>query len=210
MAWKLSIIDRIAERLDAVGYGALTQSEKDYWSVWFLIGECENGGLEQFFSNSTGELTSDAVHGLRAFGAEQTLALLEAAIQLFPDGQVPTDTQLRRAVMQNFDADCLAKLEELTNHLDDASESPTELMDQYYESHQDDFLGPRTLMERWIQRRTRGSSATQQRVNPVNLRKAAKQDRKLQSSRPCPQCGQPTPGYRMTCKKCGYPLGRTE
>lgn len=53
-----------------------------------------NGGFNQFFSNSTGVLAVEAVHGMRAIGLTEIATLLEKGLARF--GQpYPTDAAVR-------------------------------------------------------------------------------------------------------------------
>ncbi|MEX0716309.1 MAG: DMP19 family protein [Planctomycetaceae bacterium] len=94
MAWSLN---RDAEQ--EVGHIVSTlgtESEEDYRrlepaerymvDVFWLIAETNNGGLDQYFTNQSGDHAAEVLEALRAIGATQTLAILERACNLFPNG----------------------------------------------------------------------------------------------------------------------------
>lgn len=82
------------------GFGGLSQIEKTYFAISCLIGEVYNGGFDQFFSNSSGELYSLALDGLFELEAEGSAALLvQAKVLLFGDAPVPIDRVKRNEIM---------------------------------------------------------------------------------------------------------------
>lgn len=92
------------------GFEGLSTDEKVYYAVSILDGEVHNGGLHQFFWNSSGELFPHVVSGLEVLGAYDQLELLHRAEQiLFPDGAVPIDWDERRRHLLSIESDPRAK-----------------------------------------------------------------------------------------------------
>jgi hypothetical protein len=98
--WK-SLVHRIYHT-DS-GYKGLSDAERLYWSVGVLDGEVNNGGLHQFFSNSSGEMYLDVVDGLRELNAPESLKLLLRAKEiLFPHGEPPKGREERWEAMRKY------------------------------------------------------------------------------------------------------------
>mgnify|MGYP006169185315 CR=1 FL=1 len=100
------------------GFAGLTLAEQHYYAVSVLKGEVYNGGVEQYFGNSSGDFYLHACAGLRELGALQTLALLEEARRvLFGTQPVPLAQGERQLAMPTYadegDADCEAALDAL-------------------------------------------------------------------------------------------------
>lgn len=94
----LALIDRIFNT--SQGFAGLSQPEKTYYAVSCLIGEVYNGGFDQFFSNSSGDLYGLALDGLFELGAEKSAGLLVQAKEvLFGDRPVPVDRSKRLDLM---------------------------------------------------------------------------------------------------------------
>ena len=74
MTWRMSTSGADAP---AVTPTALTLAEQHYYAVSVLKGEVYNGGVEQYFGNSSADHYLIACAGLRTLGALHTLALLE-------------------------------------------------------------------------------------------------------------------------------------
>ena len=94
----IALINRIFK--SPHGFADLSHQEQIYYAVSCLIGEVHNGGFDQFFSNSSGELYGAALAGLLELGAEQTAGLLvQAKEALFGDMPVPIDRSQRLSMM---------------------------------------------------------------------------------------------------------------
>ena len=84
----------------------LAGPERAYFAVSCLVGEVYNGGFDQFFSNSSGELYEDALEGLDRMQAMESASLLRRAKAiLFGSTPVPTAREERTALMPTFGAD---------------------------------------------------------------------------------------------------------
>ena len=84
------------ERWGALEYQGLLKQEQEYLAVWWLDGELQNGGLDQYFLNSAGDLAPEALAGLDAVGATVVKRLLVEAMALFGAGSYPTDQHARQ------------------------------------------------------------------------------------------------------------------
>lgn len=80
-------IDYAWRRQDAVGWDNLTASQQHVIAVRSLIGEVDNGGLLQYFVNSSGDRWPTAKAGLEAIGADIDAIAFEKALSRFPNSQ---------------------------------------------------------------------------------------------------------------------------
>jgi hypothetical protein len=102
------------------GFAALKPAQKHYLAVQMYDGQVNNGGLSQYFFNSSGDTWREALGGLEAMGFNERLTVLREAVAKFgKDGPSPGREQ--RMVQ-------LAKLE----RKNDASFEA--LDDRYYKS----------------------------------------------------------------------------
>ncbi len=207
MKREVSIIDSVGERIEAKEFDALTDSERFYWAIWWLESEANNGTFDQYFHNSSGEWAHEALQGLKAVGALQMAAIFHKAIDLFPNSQVPKDSEKRNQILNSFTLSQEEELEKLSHSFTDYPDDLHTLLDTYVKNHEKYFLGPKTLLEEWNARRARGVDTRPQGVSKWNLDKEAATDAQF-TNRKCPICVQPAPSYRKTCKRCGYPYGR--
>ena len=73
-----------------------TPAERVYFCVSMLEGEIYNGGIHQFFWNSSGNYYNDAHAGLRELNAENCLVILQDAADLIFNGNEPPVNQVER------------------------------------------------------------------------------------------------------------------
>jgi hypothetical protein len=67
--------------------------------------EVDNGGLKQFFGNSSGLLWEHVRSGLQLLGAEEHVSLMAAAIEIFPGGAPSAVQSERRQALQALTED---------------------------------------------------------------------------------------------------------
>lgn len=106
-AWRLvepyveqvSIYDGPAKFLS--GIATLPKAAQHLYAVWWCDSEICNGGLHQFFSNSTGVLAPEAVEGYRAVNLLECADLVLAAIDKFGPS-FPRERVERKAALQSL------------------------------------------------------------------------------------------------------------
>lgn len=76
-----------------------TKGQQAIYSITLFIREVDNGGLEQFFTNSSGKYINMVLDGLELINANEHLNTLKEAIKLFPGGKVPIDRYARIIIM---------------------------------------------------------------------------------------------------------------
>jgi hypothetical protein len=72
----------VAER-----YATLLLEDRYILDVNAFIKEVDNGGIDQFFTNSCGDHTRETLQALQAIGAIETASVLKKAMSLFPNGE---------------------------------------------------------------------------------------------------------------------------
>lgn len=94
------------------GFNSFTEEEKIYVSINVFDEEVYNGGIEQFFSNSSGELYSEVMKGLTLLNAKHSLLLLKQATKiLFGEVEPPKDRVQRWEAMRQYPEDNVVKPE---------------------------------------------------------------------------------------------------
>ena len=112
--------------------------------------------------------------------------------------------------MDGFSEATIATMDRLSDSFTDYPDDLGRLVDTYVGTHDEDFRGPRTLLDMWQSKRNRGVDTTPRVVTrKIDFAIEAERDRP-HSSRPCPVCDYPSPDYRKTCKRCGFPHGRVK
>lgn len=91
------------------------------FAAHFCQSEVCNGGLDQFFWNSTGVLAPEAVEGFREIGQIQIANLLEAAMNLVAS-PYPRDREERQALLSQVPKEALDALDKTFFVLIDSEE----------------------------------------------------------------------------------------
>jgi hypothetical protein len=93
-------------KTEKAGFDKLTKEEKLYFAVSVFESEVYNGGIYQFFSNSSGEYYTEVVEGLKELKAFNSLSLLKRAAEvLFGEAEPPKDRVQRWETMKQFPED---------------------------------------------------------------------------------------------------------
>jgi hypothetical protein len=96
-----ALVHRVHDVSD--GFYRLSHQERIYYLVQVLQGEVYNGGISQFFDNSSGDHYLETLAALDELGAMRCRALLLAARQiLFAEADPPTDRAARYAAMPEY------------------------------------------------------------------------------------------------------------
>lgn len=73
----------LLDKEERKGLAAFTPPERHVYAVQGMSREVNNGGFEQFFFNSSGELAYDLVPGLEALGSRDNLLIARRAVERF-------------------------------------------------------------------------------------------------------------------------------
>jgi len=96
-----SLVHRVHDVPD--GFYRLSHPEQTYFLVTVLQGEVFNGGIGQFFDNSSGDFYRETLDALEELGAMRCHGLLVAAKHvLFPHGDIPRDQAARYEIMPKY------------------------------------------------------------------------------------------------------------
>jgi HEAT repeat protein len=88
--------ERLWDKEDEEGFAALSVPQQHFSAVTMLDSEVNNGGLEQYFVNSSGDHWRDALAGLEAMGFRRRLAHFKEAVKKFGENGPSTDREIRQ------------------------------------------------------------------------------------------------------------------
>lgn len=86
--------DRLA-RAGEGNLGQLSVRDQTVITVWALIGEVGNGGLSQFYYNSSGDWAFETVDALQRIGATEAAEIVRMTNSDFPPGGPSADFEIR-------------------------------------------------------------------------------------------------------------------
>lgn len=111
-----SLVKRVHQTAD--GFDGMSADEQIYYAVGILDGEIYNGGMLQYFWNSSGGLYRSAIDGLLELKAMNALRLLTEAAKLLFEDQVPEDRETRCAAIRKYPDDATTPTPEWVVELD--------------------------------------------------------------------------------------------
>ncbi len=207
MTWEIEIQESIQERLERDGYALLTEPERLYHGVWWLFFVAYGPGFLQYFRNIEVPHIIAARKMLEVIGKEDMLMELNAAIKLLPDSLFAMSASDRSIYFDTLDKATENRLIKICDRFTDRPYPANEL-ESFVAANNSSFLGPRTKIELWKSKYDRGiNTAPKFTVKKFDAETEAAKDRNY-STRSCPICDYPSPDYRPSCKRCGFPHGR--
>jgi hypothetical protein len=103
--------------------------------VHTLVAEIANGGLDQYFYNSSGDNWLQTLAMFEELGHSAAADCLRRAAALFGEDGPSLDRELREAQLEGLDDDAWTVLEELSNRLLKASNDMDRLLADYIRAH---------------------------------------------------------------------------
>ena len=99
------------ERLAASEPSALSPAERSLVAIGGLRTEVNNGGFEQYFANSAGDLVDDAVQAASTAGAPALATIVRRAVEVLGAAD-PADRGAREAALDGLDVEAFEALDE--------------------------------------------------------------------------------------------------
>lgn len=135
----ISVGNVIFEKLEKVGFDGLTDGEKTFLCVTILRDEINNGGFDQFYFNSGGEYSVEAVGAFEKIGAADVADIVRRANSVFLNGQPAKDRDARQKELDALTEAQKNTLSQLDLEFYKYGEDIDKLLKQFVESHQNDF-----------------------------------------------------------------------
>jgi hypothetical protein len=134
--------EHLVKKESAEGSDSFTKEEKLYVSVVVFDSEVNNGGVEQYFWNSSGGLYAEVTEGLKTLKAINSLSLLKQAAKiLFGEAEPPKDREQRWAAMKQYsevdtvpEPDWAIELNKIDNQYYEDPDNLSELLSNYAET----------------------------------------------------------------------------
>jgi hypothetical protein len=91
------LVDSVARRTFVAREAGATLSatERELVAAYMFDNEVRNGGVHQFFFNSSGDESLEARAGFARFGMTETLAMMDCALSAFPNNKPSKDRETR-------------------------------------------------------------------------------------------------------------------
>ena len=123
--------EEVSNKHELSGFDSLNKKERIIYTVWWLEAEVNNGGFHQYFWNSAGDHSSEALDSLKLVGAIQTASLLKSAIKIAFDGEVPKERSVRQKILEENEELIQNKLGKIDFEFYEYKENFYELINSY-------------------------------------------------------------------------------
>lgn len=127
---------RLLPRHAMHGLIGLSRAEQVLWLVFELCREVADGGVDQFFGNSSGERAPLMPAALRELGQPGLAAALERSLRLFPHAPGAAE---RHVTVSSLGPEARAELQGLVRQIEEASEPLTAELVRWIEAHRGGF-----------------------------------------------------------------------
>ncbi|MES1217912.1 MAG: DMP19 family protein [Bacteroidota bacterium] len=117
----------------------LSEPQKLFYINQNLEREVNNGGFNQFFINSSGNYAHETIISLKAIGADKTAAIVQKAIDQFPDKIVPKDREERTGIVEQIEEVADKIWSELNKSFFKYEDDLNTLNIEYIKKHKDSF-----------------------------------------------------------------------
>jgi hypothetical protein len=124
--------------VDEMGIEGAAEPERVLATIWWLEAEVNNGGFDQYFHNSAGDMAFYAAIALSKIGAHKMASITQKALDIFGSAGPPKDRTLRMnrlEEIQNKNEELYEQLiDKFSHEFTDYPDNIKELLDQYVQS----------------------------------------------------------------------------
>ena len=135
--------DYVMEHLDpfinkyiSTGKSSLGEEDRELLAIWLVDSEVNNGGFDQFYWNSAGDLAKEAIEGFATIGAEERAEIVEAANSHFPGQRPSEDRKERQKQLDLIQSSTGSKLSSLDKEYYASKEDVIELLAEYLKNRE--------------------------------------------------------------------------
>lgn len=112
-------------------FDELSPAEQVFCAIWDLESEVNNGGFQQYYSNSSGDTAFAVCESLDAIGAHKAAQIVGKAHRIFADATPPRDRDERESVLESLGPKRIARLDRLDEEFMSYPDDLTELLYDY-------------------------------------------------------------------------------
>ena len=121
--------------LETKGFNEVREPERVLATIWAVEAEVNNGGFDQLFYNSAGDIAFYATKALDSIGAHKMAAIAQKALDLFGEDGSPKDRDERVEKLESISAINEEYLDELDCEFTEYPDNIQELLAVYVQSN---------------------------------------------------------------------------
>ena len=139
--WLIELAGSDKARIFKLAYEDLTEPERVFLCVWELEAEVNNGGFDQYFTNSSGDYARHVEAALIAISAKRTQKIVRQAIETVGVEVLTEDREQRIDRLLALDEDHRDRLEKIDQLFIASQENLTLLLFAYVQKHRAEIQG---------------------------------------------------------------------
>ena len=139
--WLIELAQSEKARFFRHPYEELTPHEQVFLCVWELESEVNNGGFDQYFSNSSGDYARHVVAALGAIGAGRMQKIVKQAIETVGEGVLEEDQEQREERLIALDDERRERLEKIDQLYYGYPDNLTKLLYAYVQKNRASIAG---------------------------------------------------------------------
>jgi hypothetical protein len=121
--------------LEQKGFENIREPERVLATIWSIEAEVNNGGFNQFFYNSAGDISFYSAQALTAIGAHKMAAIAQKALDIFGKAGPPKNRDKRVAQLSELEEENEEYLNKLDYEFTEYPDNVQELLATYVESN---------------------------------------------------------------------------
>jgi hypothetical protein len=129
--------DSVTDELEHISQG--TPGQRAIYVTTLFMREVDNGGIEQFFLNSSGIYSEEVLKGLQLLGMNEHYDIVKKAFNFFPNGKVPINWKKRQKYLRKRQKEIEAYFEPLNEQIY-GEEKIYPYFRKYIDSHPQEFF----------------------------------------------------------------------
>lgn len=139
--WLIELAESEAARFWKAPFEELTPPEQVFLCVWELESEVNNGGFDQYFSNSSGDYARHVEAALVAIGAKRMQKIVRQAIETVGEEVLAEDQEHRQERLLALDDERKERLEKIDQLFFAYPDNVTRLLFDYVQKHRAQIAG---------------------------------------------------------------------
>ncbi len=139
--WLIELAESDKARFFKVAYEELTPPEQVFVCVWELEAEVNNGGFDQYFSNTSGDYARHVEAALTAIGAKRMQKIVRQAIDTVGEVVLSEDQEQRQERLLALDDERRERLEKIDQLFFGYPDNITKLLFAYVQKNKAQIAG---------------------------------------------------------------------
>jgi hypothetical protein len=135
-----AIAYQVIQKIDRHGAKVLSEPEARFHAIYQLCAGARVSGFEVYFGSADGAEARTARDGFVEIGAVRTAAIVERAMAVFPDGEVPGDRSRRQKLILQTAPAARPVWQQCDEQIRKADEPLAQLLVEYVKKRESEFV----------------------------------------------------------------------